>query len=189
MAAVTQRRPGVWKVQARIGGSREAGWRYKAWTVDATTRTVDFPNGVRSEADAIRFGVIEEAKIDAMTARFVAPSRERLGDYLTRWLGSRKGGKRPLRPTSLESYDQMIRCHIIPALGKVALDALSPALVNAGLDDMAAGRGAEVKVDDNGKVTPKPVSPRTAGYARTVLRIALQDAVKLGAVAQNVVDR
>lgn len=189
MAAVTQRRPGVWKVQVRTGGSKEAGWRYKTWTVDADTRTPDFPSGVRSKKDAQRFGEIEEHKIAGMTARFVAPSNEKLGDYLTRWLEGRRAGKRPLRPTSHASYDQMIRCHIIPALGNVALDALSPVMVNAWLDDMAAGRGAEVKIDKDGKVTPKPVSPRTASYARTVLRIALQDAVKLGQVAQNVVDR
>lgn len=176
--AILQRRPGVWKVELRGAKDPQTKkYRRYAWTVEGTRK------------DALAFEAARQAEIDGMAARFVEPSRENLGDYLTRWLEGRKRGKRPLRPTSLESYGQMIRCHIIPALGNVTLDALSPALVNQWLDNMAAGRGVEAKVGKDGNVTPKPVTPRTAAYARTVLRIALQDALQWGAVVQNVVDR
>ncbi len=66
----------------------------------------------------------------------------------------------------------MARVHIVPALGAVRLADLSPAAVQGWVDGM---RGR--------------VSARTASYARTVLRIALQDATMLGMVAANPVDR
>ena len=51
----------------------------------------------------------------------------RVGDYMTRWLEDSARGT--VRQSTFERYGQMIRLHIVPALGRLKLKALTPAHV------------------------------------------------------------
>ena len=110
-----------------------------------------------------------KAEIEAQHAAFVDPTKDTVAQYLAGWLERKRA---EVADTTAESYARMARVHIVPALGAVRLADLSPAAVQGWVDAMS-GR----------------VSARTASYARTVLRIAMQDATMLGLVAANPVDR
>lgn len=116
------------------------------------------------------------AEIRAGGAGYVEPAKDLLLDYTPKWLEDRRAD---LRPPTADSYDQMVRTHILPALGATRLADLTARTVEAWVSDMLAGRGPE----------GHGVGARTAAYARTVLRIALQDAVRLGLLRDNPVDR
>jgi integrase len=85
-----------------------------------------------------------------------------------------------VRPTTLASYGQIVRNRIVPALGTVPLQQLTPAQAQA-----LYGRLLENgRVDGRG---PK-LSPRSVRYTHAVLRMALEDAVQLGLLSRNACD-
>ncbi len=98
------------------------------------------------------------------------PIRERqtVGQFLERWLTDVV--KPGVRPRTHQSYAQLVRLHLKPALGHHQLTKLTPQHVQALLNaKLAAG-----------------LSPRTVQYLRAVLRRALGQALKWGLVARNV---
>jgi hypothetical protein len=52
-----------------------------------------------------------------------APERQTVGEFLTEWL---EGQRQRLRPNTWKRYEEYIRIHTIPTLGRVKLAALSP---------------------------------------------------------------
>lgn len=86
--------------------------------------------------------------------------------YLAGWV---ERGKQDVRPSTWRQREQVVRTHLIPALGAIALEKLTPSDVErmtGGL--IASGR-----------------SPRTASHARIILRRALADALRDGLVHRN----
>lgn len=117
----------------------------------------------RTRAEAVR--KLEDLKRAA--ARGTVASSTTTGDYLTHWLAT---DRQSIRPSSWRQRDQYVRTHIIPAVGHVRLDRLTPADVQRMTDQMIA----------NGK------SPTTAAAVRVIFRRALSDALGNGHVTRNV---
>jgi integrase len=82
--------------------------------------------------------------------------------FLTRWL--EESVKPTWRPTTYARYSTLVRLRLIPFLGRIALDKLTPQQVQA----MYVG-----------------MTPTAARYARTVLRAALTRAMKWDLVVRN----
>jgi integrase len=95
---------------------------------------------------------------------------ETVGAYLDRWWRDVLPMSRRVTGTTKSNYDTMIRCHLRPALGDILLDALTAKTVNDMLRNMVR----------------KGKSQSTARVARTVLVLALGDAVVDGLVPVNV---
>ncbi len=100
----------------------------------------------------------------------MAPSQT-LAAYLTTWLEQVVKPQR--RPGTFRGYEQIVRVHLVPGLGRVRVDRLTPAQVQAFI---------------NAKLEDPDLSPRTVQYMFAVLRAALGRAVKWGIVARNVCD-
>jgi integrase len=98
----------------------------------------------------------------------IAAERQTVAQFFERWLAD--VAKPSVRPMTYRSYAQIVRLHIVPALGRHQLAQLGPqhvqALLNAKLE---AG-----------------LSPRTVQYIRAVLRRALGQALKWGLTPRNV---
>lgn len=147
------KRGNTWQVQVRVGKDAAGKWIRRGMTCDT-----------KAEAERAERKLMAEA--EGNRARFVAPTKDTLGAFLTGWFARRKPR---LRPTTQAAYDAILRVHVLPALGAVRLSDLSPRRVQAWLDSM----GASQRTDD----------------CRTVLTTALNDAVKLGLVAVNAAAR
>lgn len=96
------------------------------------------------------------------------PGRTTVAQFLDRWLSDVAAPR--LRAKTVLSYRQVIRLHITPHIGHVVLQKLTPQQVQAWMAEVGKGH----------------VSPRTVGYARSVLRSALTQAVRWGVVQRNV---
>ena len=95
------------------------------------------------------------------------PEQETVGAFLRRWLEIIRS---QLRPRTHRSYEQVVRIHLEPGIGRVRLAKLTPLDVSTLLESRrAAGVGG-----------------RTIHYARAVLRAALNKALKWGLVSRNV---
>ena len=95
---------------------------------------------------------------------------ETLGAYLQRWLD--EGVRGTVKQSTLENYAYIVRLHIIPELGCVRLRALKSRDVR---------RHYREKLDAG-------LSPRTVQIIHTVLRKALQQAVRDDVLPRNVCD-
>ena len=94
--------------------------------------------------------------------------RETVASYLSRWLDSSAAQR--VRPPTLAGYRLIADKHLVPALGRVPLAKLTPAQVQAMLNAKAAS-GAK---------------PQTVRNIHAVLRRALTQALRWGAVSRNV---
>lgn len=105
---------------------------------------------------------------DRSRGTFVAPHKLTVGEWLDVWLHDYK--KASLRPVSYDSYEMMVRHHLKPALGHVALKDLRPDQVQRFYNDKR----------DTG------LSARTIRYLHTILHGALKQAMKNQLVVRNV---
>jgi integrase len=94
----------------------------------------------------------------------------RLGEYLERWLAD--SVRDTVRPTTFERYEQLVRLHIRPVLGKASLKNLTSAHV----------RGLYREKLDAG------LSPRTVQYVHVTLHKALKQAIADGLIPRNVTE-
>lgn len=97
----------------------------------------------------------------------VPSDRLTVAKFLADWLVTAKPG---LRPRAYDSYEQIVRVHLTPALGKKVLTRLTP-----GDLQMLLARKSEAGL-----------SAVRVGYIRTVLRVALGCAVKWSLVSRNI---
>jgi integrase len=91
----------------------------------------------------------------------------KVSEYLNRWL--KDSVRDTVRPTTYERYEQIVRKHITPALGRIKIKNLTPAHV----------RGLYRGKLDTG------LSPRTVQYIHVTLHKALKQAVADGLIARN----
>ena len=98
----------------------------------------------------------------------IASAKQTLSKHLAWWLS--EVVRRKNRPSTYRSYEQLVRLHVEPALGKVALSKLTTQQVRTFLNER----------QDSG------LSSRTVQYLHAVLRKSLNVAVKDQALIRNV---
>lgn len=107
----------------------------------------------------------------AREGHLVLDERCTLGEFLNQWLHD--AVKPNVRPRTLESYETVVRVHLVPTLGHFQLGKLRPQHVEKLLNARS----------ESG------LSPRTVDYIRSILGRALKCAVRWDVVATNVVER
>ena len=129
---------------------------------------------VRTRRDAER--LLADLVKKSHDGDYRAPDRVTLGQYLLeRWLPTKQA---QLRPSTFESYRCNIVNHVVPAIGAVPLQRLTPEHLDAFYADLlASGR-------QNG--TTGGLSVKTVRNIHTVLHKALADAARKGTVPRNV---
>jgi len=130
------------------------------------------PDGKRRYVSAKKKGDAERAMRRAMTDAdrglvFEAGTLN-LQDYLTRWLED--SVKDTVRRSTFAQYQSVVNCHIIPALGRLQLKAVTP----------AHARSLYREKLESG------LSPRTVQYVHVTLHKALKQAVMDGLLPRNV---
>ena len=90
-----------------------------------------------------------------------------LGEYLERWLEDSKRGS--LAPRTLANYRPHLRNHLVPTLGHIKLNSLTPARIQALY---------RAKLDSG-------LSPATVRYVHAILSGALKQAVRWRLVPHN----
>lgn len=110
---------------------------------------------------------IERALQDLRAGAVVLDERQTVGQYMTRWLESRKAA---IRPSTYANYEYFNRIWITPRIGTLKLASLSGQHVQAFIDEVVA----------TGELSPKSVH-----LLHATLRAALNRAFRQGVVRQN----
>jgi integrase len=166
-------------------GKRRTSW---AFVIDADgedgRRKQVWRGGFAREKDAI-------AALRAYTGatdrgEVIEPVVMTVSEYLDKWAAGLASPDRDLRPSTIESYRQIVEVHAKPRLGQIQLQRLTGPRFREFLADIAAtGKRRTVR----GKVVEAPLAPRTVRYAATVLGIAFADAVEDGLLVRNPAER
>jgi integrase len=151
------------------GISKRADGRYMA---RYTVQTPDGPK--RKTIYGRKYKEVEkklnEARANADKGLDFDAGNQTVGEYLARWLEDSVMGS--VKPVTFESYAGLVNKHVVPAIGRVRLERLSPAhlqgLYRAKLD---AG-----------------LSPRTVQYIHVVLHRALKQALRWNLVPRNIAE-
>ena len=108
------------------------------------------------------------------TQTFTPPTKVTVKAFLlSEWLPTVKGS---LRPTTYASYEMLAKEHIIPRLGSLQLQKLSPAAINA----LYAHLSEQGRVHGGG-----PLSASSVRRVHAVLHKACHDAVRWGRLSVN----
>ncbi|MFN8676123.1 MAG: site-specific integrase [Thermomicrobiales bacterium] len=134
----------------------------------------------------------------------LSAGRQTVAQFLDRWLVDTV--QPTVRPKTYDSYAQLVRLYLKPALGHHQLSKLTPQHVQTFIRELerekkhtaatveatvrrrlAAGASVEECATLRRALEQEPrLSPRTVQYARAVLRRALGQALKWGLVSRNV---
>jgi len=161
---IRQRSKGSWTVVLDTGRDPETGKRRQQWhTIRGTKR------------DAER--ALHEMIVALEKGTYAKPNRLTLGEWLTQWFQSYVIMQ--TTPRTQESYQSIMRCHLVPALGAIPLIQLQP----QHLQSYYARALSEGRADGSGGL-----SARSVLYHHRILSEALSHAVRVGMVARNVAE-
>ncbi|QCX33507.1 site-specific integrase [Caloramator sp. E03] len=150
------RRPnGLWCAQITLG--RDEMGKLKRMTFYGKTRQ-EVSEKINKALTSYSAGILVE------------PSQITLGNWLNTWLFEYK--KNSLRPSTLQSYEYLIRYHINPALGHYKLKEL---------------RSEHIQLCYNEKLK-EGLSPKTIRNLHNVINAALKQAVKNNLITRNVTE-
>ncbi len=108
-----------------------------------------------------------KARSDKAHGLPVVIERQTVAEYLQRWL--LECAKPSTRRRTFGRYEELIRLHIIPEIGKIRLEKLAPADVQRLLNRKLAGG----------------LSPKSVRHLRAVLTVSLNRALRWGLVGRN----
>jgi integrase len=118
-----------------------------------------------------------EAQAALRSGTFVEPSKRTVGSYLLEeWLPENQPPR--LRPSSFANYTIYTRTHVVPRLGDIELQRLSPSNLSAFYRALLT----DARRDGQG------LAPKTVRNIHAMLHRALRDAVRLGYLVRNVAD-
>jgi integrase len=106
----------------------------------------------------------DKARVSLGNRDYVPPTKLTVGEYLTKWISTKKAA-----PLTLRGYKNIIDNYLIPHLGKIKLQDLRALHIKALYTGMAEGQGVKVK----------KLSNRTIQHTGAVLRMALKEAVEV----------
>jgi integrase len=159
------------------GSVRKRGetWTWYLWVPDPLTGKPRqrSKGGFRAKRDCQE--ALNEALADLRKGTFVEPSRRTIASFLTdEWLPAVVTQGR--RPGTVANYRIHVTAHIIPALGGIELQQLSPAHLNSFYRALLS----------EGRRNGRPMARKTVRNVHNILHRALQDALRWGLVARNV---
>lgn len=149
------------------GGVRQrpsGRWEARAAIVDAAGRLHRRSVTADTERDAKRR--LRELVAQHEAGVLAPDARETMTRFLTTWL---EGVKPTLRPRSWDRYEEHVRLHLIPTLGRIPLARLSPRDVQRA----------------NNELLKMGLAPATVGRAHAALRAALKQALRWQLIPSN----
>ncbi|MBM7624744.1 tyrosine-type recombinase/integrase [Sporohalobacter salinus] len=157
-----RKRGDSWQVTVEAGRDPITGKRKRIY------ETVD---GTKKEAEARMHELAHEVE----SGQYIEPSNLTVKEYLLQWLEDYC--ENTLAPSTFESYEMIIKSHLIPALGAIKLEDLEPMHIKKYQNHkLKSGR-------KDGK--PGGLSKRTVQYHHRVLSKALKHAVKWRVIDNN----
>jgi len=149
---ITSRSAGSYRIRYSLGRDPVSGRRrFGTATIRGTRR--------QAEKELVRL----LRSVD--TGEHVDPTRITAGDWLKLWINTTKA---EVSPKTHERYAEIVRCYLLPAIGGIQLQRLTPADIQRGYNEW-----------------DRDPSPRTRRHIHRILKSALARAVEQQALMRN----
>jgi integrase len=146
-----------------------ASWRYAIYLgVENGKRKYLRKGGFRTQREAQK--AMREVLSSKDKGSFVEPTQITVGEYLTKWLEDKST---VVRFGTMRKYKWMVNYRIVPVLGSISLQSLSPQHVQSFYNSLRTGDA--------------PLSPRSILHVHRILHEALDRARRWELVVKNVV--
>jgi integrase len=151
-----------------IDPSGEGAWRLR-YRIDGQ-RFAKHVKGTKQEATKELRRLLREGD----TGTHVAPDKTTLGDWIDHWISIGAPGRRKKKVgrRTLERYAELLRTHVVPALGQEKLQQIQ----STKIDKLYAG-------------LEEKIAPRTAHHVHTVFNACLGAAMRKGLLSANPIAR
>jgi integrase len=159
---IRQRSKRSWAIVVDIGRDPETGRRRQRW------HTV---NGRKRDAQR----ALRELLHSMEQGSYIEPNKLTMAQWLTQWCETYVSMHTTLR--TQESYDSIVKHHLIPTLGSIPLSQLQPQHIQEYYSKALSGG----RCDGRGGL-----SARSVLYHHRIISEALDHAVKMGLAARNV---
>jgi integrase len=157
--------------------------KWRARYVDADGRRRAVTSSKPGRAGAREAAARRDEALRRSALGLVDDPRLTVEHLLERWLADVASVK--LRPQSLERYRGIVRGHLIPAIGTVALRALTPQQIAQAYAALAAPRPVTTTHAGTRRTTPRAMSAASLRYVHAVLHGALEQAVAWRLIERN----
>ena len=131
---------------------------------------------VRSKNRAVATQKLRDLRAELDRSGDIITASATVATWMERWLDGEAAER--LRPRTLATYTSYTHRWIVPAIGRVRLDQLTPQHVRRVQDLAAAGYG-------EGRTAVRAVSSTTRLQIHRILAVALRDAVRAGLLRDN----
>ena len=139
---------------------------------DDGRRRQKWHGGFRTRKDAE--SALAKVLGEVVSGRYIEPSNVIFGDWIrSTWLPNMRT---QVKASTWDSYDRNLRLHVLPRIGHLSVQAVSPQVLNT--------LYADLLVDGNHR-RAGGLSPKTVRYLHATLHKAFADAVDLGLLATN----
>lgn len=175
--SIRQRPDGRWEARVTVGINPGTGKPIRKSIYGATQKEV------RKE--------MQKMLVEVDSGVYSAPSKLSVKAWLETWLEEYNAD---VKPSTVTSYRQHINNHIIPALGAVKLEALTPTAIQKFYNTLHRTGKKVIRRDEAGKIMRKngqilydeiPLSAKTIKNIHGILHSALKQAVLLGYIRGN----
>lgn len=161
---ITKRGKHSWAVVIYIGRDPQTGKKQYKW---------HSVKGTKKQAEKEMAALVNSLE----TGSYIKPKKTTLGLYLEQWLQDYAATN--TAPRTYERYEEIVRLHLIPNLGRINLTQLKPEHIQA----------FYAKSLTSGRINGKGgLSAQTVKHHHRVLSEALKHALKWGLVGRNVCD-
>jgi integrase len=149
-------------------------WVRSARIVDDTGKVVTIQASSMKQAECQAKFNEKIRALEAGTIDDKQKAKATLGDFLTGWLA-----RHETAPSTHLRYEQLIKIHVIPAIGKVKLASLRA--------EHLERLYTQLRTTNNTHTRSKgPTSTRTIQQIHAIIRVALKDAMRLDYIGKNV---
>lgn len=160
---IVRRGKSSWRLKFDVGADPVTGGRKIAY------RTV---HGTKRQAEA----ALAKALAELQDGDFVDPSAMTVHEYLKKWLSDY--ARHNVAHKTFERFEELINNQIVPRLGSVKLQKLTPLQIQSAYSFML----------EHGRIKGGGLSPRTVHHVHRLLYQALRQAVKWQLLARNPVE-
>lgn len=159
MRGHTRKRGRKWSVVVDVGRD-ETGKRKQRWHSGYETK---------KEAETALAEILGKMQ----RGEYVQPSKRTLANFLNEWMN---GQRSHLKPGTWQSYKTNVDAYIIPRLGTLKLQDITPGLLDAFYAELETG---------GRRARQGGLSRRTVRFTHAIIRKALSDAVRQNQIPRN----
>lgn len=166
------------KPERRKGGCRTWQLVVEGERLADGRRRQDFRafSGTKAEAEAALRRFVDEAE----RGEVVASKGVALAEWTAKWLARKTVGRRSVKPRTIESYESLLRLHVLPRLGHLPIAKLTRPAVQRLADDLLR-EGRLSKGREGGAL-----SAQTVRRVVQAMRASLDAAVRADLIHRNV---